>query len=120
MMFVFEFQPPELDGVNDYPETIELISPDGVSITLSPSMENERFELSTVSTNGFLGAAADGEWTIRIKAPHKLNGFEARLVSYEPGSVIDQAIRERTGSSPENATINYAKKKSAQPLRYNN
>ena len=117
MVFMLEFEDPNINGVSAYPERIELISPDGTAITISPSMESPQYEISTFATNGFFGTNIEGEWTIRVKAPHRLKGFESRLISYEPNGVISRVLQDvrRNGTD-----ITYADTNTVQPIRYRN
>lgn len=129
MMFVFDF-----DYTSDYepfknlntgeeentilarPERIELISPDGVVLPLSPSMEREDNLYSVAATNGFLGVEAQGTWRVRIPDAYVISGFEGRMISYGDNSAVSHVIEHyygreaaqfaNTGNAPA-ITFNY-------------
>ena len=90
-----------------YPDQIDLISPDGVTIPISVSQENPAFPDSIAETNGFFGANAHGEWTIRVRAPHQIRSFETRTITYQKGGIIDQVLMEQNQTNlAENRDVN--------------
>ena len=81
----------------DVPEQIEIISPDGGSITVSPSMVKGGSELSQAATDGFFGNHTEGEWTIRVPEGHELESAQIKVEGVEPGGLIDKTLNREIG-----------------------
>lgn len=83
-------------GSQTVPERIELISPEGASITLSPSKESPDDTYSFASTTGFFGNSTQGIWTIKVdrNAP-VLNNLDVHFVTTQTDGVIKSALDRR-------------------------